>query len=596
MPDSTITGSARTGERDRAADTASGADRPEAVEARAREEVRTQGDRAREDHGGQEDRIQEALETAAAVAEKTGGLGIPGRPINRRSPFMIGMTAAFGVAVAYGLVELFIRARSVLIIIGLATFIAAGLDPIVSWLVRHRIPRWAAVVIVVGCALGVVAAFLAAAIPPLASEATSLAHQIPHYMHNLQDRNSQLGRLNIKYHLQQRLSKLVTGGGSSLIGGVLGAGKLVLGTASFIVAVMVLSIYFLAGLPRIKVFAYQLVPHSRRPRVILIGDEILAKVGGYVLGNFITSVIAGLGTYFWLLAFGVPYPILLAMFVALLDLVPVIGSTIGGAVVTLVALTVSLPVALATLGFYIGYRLAEDYLIVPRIQGRTVELPALASLVAVLIGGVLLGIVGALVAIPVAAAVRRRRRRRQAQLRETDLRIEQMSLGEGHHENVPGPGSRARSAWTLMQPAPVARTGRALPRSPRLSLKPPAVTGVAPVQQAVAERVLAGEVCAYAQLPLRLAGNDSVLMIAEDRLDPLHLLGEPPGVGAHRREVALHAGLDRADDQFPRNLAQPRLQVPDEHLSVACRPEDGAEPLKFGGQPPCAVAADNVPE
>jgi predicted PurR-regulated permease PerM len=404
--DSTMTDSARTGERDRAAATAAGADRREAAEIRAQEEVRTQDDHAREDRGGQEDRIQEALETAAAVAEETGGLGTPGRPINKRSPFMIGMTAAFGVAVAYGVVELSIRARSVLIIIGLAAFIAVGLDPVVGWLVRHRIPRWAAVVIVVGCALGMAAAFLAAAIPPLASEATSLAHQIPHYMHSLQDRSSQLGRLNFKYHLQQRLSKLVTGGGSSLIGGVLGAGKLVLGTASFIVAVLVLSIYFLAGLPRIKVFAYQLVPHSRRPRVILIGDEILAKVGGYVLGNFITSVIAGLGTYFWLLAFGVPYPILLAMFVALLDLVPVIGSTIGGAVVTLVALTVSLPVAIATLGFYIGYRLAEDYLIVPRIMGRTVQLPAIVSLVAVLIGGVLLGIVGALVAIPVAAAVR----------------------------------------------------------------------------------------------------------------------------------------------------------------------------------------------
>ena len=94
------------------------------------------------------------------------------------------------------------------------------------------------------------------------------------------------------------------------------------------------------------------------------------------------------------------------MFVAFLDLIPVIGSTIGGIVVSLVALTVSLPVALATLAFYIGYRLAEDYLIVPRIMGRTVELPAIVSLVAVLIGGVLLGIVGALIAIPVAAAVR----------------------------------------------------------------------------------------------------------------------------------------------------------------------------------------------
>jgi len=199
---------------------------------------------------------------------------------------------------------------------------------------------------------------------------------------------------------------VLTSGGNSLVGGVLGAGELVLSTVSFILVVLVLSIYFLVGLPRIKVFAYQLVPHSRRPRVILIGDEILAKVGGYVLGNFITSVIAGLGTYFWLLAWGVPYPILLGMFVAFLDLIPVIGSTVGGAVVSLVALTVSLPVAVATLAFYIVYRLAEDYLIVPRVMGRTVQVPAIVSLIAVLIGGVLMGIIGALVAIPVAAAVR----------------------------------------------------------------------------------------------------------------------------------------------------------------------------------------------
>jgi predicted PurR-regulated permease PerM len=199
---------------------------------------------------------------------------------------------------------------------------------------------------------------------------------------------------------------VLTSGGTSLVGGILGAGELVLTTASAIVAVMVLSIYFLAGLPGIKVFAYRLVPHSRRPRVILIGDEILAKVGGYVLGNFLTSVIAGLGTYLWLFAWGVPYPILLATFVAFLDLIPVIGSSVGGAVVSLVALTVSVPVALATLGFYIAYRLAEDYLIVPRVMNRTVQVPAIVSLIAVLVGGVLLGIVGALIAIPVAAAVR----------------------------------------------------------------------------------------------------------------------------------------------------------------------------------------------
>lgn len=381
---------------------------PVAAETKTQERVRTRDrDQPQDEELTQgEARIQEAVEEAAAVAEETGGLGVPGRPINRRSPFMIGMAGAFGVAVTYGLVELFIRARSVLILIGLAMFIAAGLDPVVGWLTRHRMPRWAAVLTVIGCSVGVVAAFLAAAIPPLTNEATSLAHQIPHYLHDLQNRNSELGKLNAKYQIQQRLTKLVTSKGTSLIGGVLGAGALVLSTASSLLVVAVLSIYFLAGLPQIKLFAYRLVPHSRRPRVILIGDEILAKVGGYVLGNFLTSVIAGAGTFLWMLAFGIPYPLLLAMFVALLDLIPVIGSTIGGAVVTLVALTVSLPVAIGTLAFYIAYRLAEDYLIVPRIMGRTVQVPAIVSLVAVLLGAVLLGIVGALVAIPAAAAIR----------------------------------------------------------------------------------------------------------------------------------------------------------------------------------------------
>jgi predicted PurR-regulated permease PerM len=252
----------------------------------------------------------------------------------------------------------------------------------------------------------VVAGFFAAAIPPLAAQTTRLVSELPHYAHTLQDHNSQLGRLNVRYHLEQRLSHLLATRGSSLVGGLLGAGELVLGAVTSMLVVIVLVAYFLAGMPRIKLFAYRLAPHSRRARVILLGDEIFTKVGGFVLGNVVTSVIAGVGTYLWMLAFGIPYPLLLGLFVALMDLIPVIGSTIGGAVVSLVALTVSLPVAIATLAFYIGYRLAEDYLLVPRIMGSTVKVPAVVSIVAVLVGGALMGIVGALVAIPAAAALR----------------------------------------------------------------------------------------------------------------------------------------------------------------------------------------------
>jgi predicted PurR-regulated permease PerM len=353
-----------------------------------------------------EARIEEAVAEAAEIAEETGGLGDLGRPVNRRSPFFIGMAAAAGVAVTYGLVELTIKARAVLILIGLALFIAAGLDPGVAWLERHRFPRSLAVLTILLAAFAVLGGFVAAAIPPLVAQASALAHHLPQYAHSLQDHNSGLGKLNAKYHVQQRVSGLLSTKGSALIGGVLGAGELVLSTATSMILIGVMVAYFLFSMPRIRLFAYRLAPHSRRTRVILIGDEIFTKVGGYVLGNFLTSVIAGIGTYVWLVIFGVPYPVLLALTVALFDLIPVIGAYVGGAVVSLVALTVSLPVAVATLCFYVGYKLAEDYFIVPRVMGRTVQVPAVVSLVAVLIGGTLMGIIGALVAIPAAAALR----------------------------------------------------------------------------------------------------------------------------------------------------------------------------------------------
>jgi predicted PurR-regulated permease PerM len=353
-----------------------------------------------------DDIIQQDVEVAAAVAQETGGLGRPGRPLDRRSPFFIGMAAAAGVAVTYGMAELVIRARSVLVLIGLALFIAAGLDPAVSWLTRRRLPRWAAVLAVLAAAVGVLAAFLVAAIPPLTNQATTLAAHLPSYLHALNNPKSDLGRLNLKYHLEQKAQQLLSSHGSSIASGILGAGEVVLSAFTSMVVVLVLTIYFLAGLPRIKLFLYRLAPRSRRARVILIGDEIFTKVGGYLLGNILTSLVAGLGTYIWMMIFGIPYPALLGLLVALLDLIPVVGSTIGGAVVTLVALTVSLPVALATLGFYIAYRFAEDYLLVPRVMGRTVQVPAAVTVVSVLIGAALLGLVGALVAIPAAAAVR----------------------------------------------------------------------------------------------------------------------------------------------------------------------------------------------
>ncbi len=128
-------------------------------------------------------------------------------------------------------------------------------------------------------------------------------------------------------------------------------------------------------------------------------------MGGFVLGNLVTSVVSGVLTTVWLAIFGVPYAVLLGLLVAILDLIPMVGSTIGGIIVSLVALSKGIPIALATACFYIAYRLIEDYLLTPRVMRHTVSSSAGVTIVAVLIGGTLLGLIGAVIAIPVAAAI-----------------------------------------------------------------------------------------------------------------------------------------------------------------------------------------------
>jgi predicted PurR-regulated permease PerM len=347
--------------------------------------------------------VAEAVAAQMSTAEHA--LGRPGRPVNRRSPFFVGMSATAGVAVMAGVVEMIVTVRDVLILIGLALFLAIGLEPAVSAMTRRKIPRWAAVTIALVAGLAVVGGFLAAALPPLARQATQFLTQAPTMLPRAFGHNSLLGQLNERFQLQPRLLQILNGDGSGLVNGLLGAGQVVFSALSSTLIVIVLTVYFLADMPRIRANLYRLVPHSRRPRAILLGDEVFAKVGGYVLGNLLISLIAGVLTFIAVLLAGLPYPLLLSIFVALLDLVPVIGSTVAGGVVCLVALSVSMTACATVTTFFVAYRLVEDYVLVPRIIGRVVKVPALVTVVAVLVGGALLGIVGALVAIPVAASL-----------------------------------------------------------------------------------------------------------------------------------------------------------------------------------------------
>jgi len=308
-----------------------------------------------------------------------------------------------GVAVTYGAVRVLGSASAVLVLVGAAMFFALGLEPAVSELVNRRLPRWAAVTVVVVVVFGVLVATVAAAIPPLMEEARHFIEQAPHYLQEAQNHSTLIGRINERFHLQ-RITDMVHSSGTPALGNVVKAGETVVGVVSRIGVVAVLTVYFLADMRRIRATMYRFVPNSRRPRAILIGDEVMAKFGDYVFGNVLTSLIAGAATSVWCFFFDAPYALLLGAFVAILDLFPD-GSSVGGFVVALVALTVSIPVSIATVAFYIVFRLAEDYLLTPKIIGRAVKVPGGVTVVAVMIGGALLGVVGALMAIPVAAAL-----------------------------------------------------------------------------------------------------------------------------------------------------------------------------------------------
>ncbi|MFF4341803.1 AI-2E family transporter [Kitasatospora sp. NPDC001540] len=332
-------------------------------------------------------------------------------PVRRSSParwpgFATGLRLALGALTGWFLFRQLLRLEEFLTLLLLSVFLAVSLEPVVAALCRRRLRRGWAVATVLGVFLLLVAGFLLLVVPPVGQEAGVLARRLPAWLEQVHDHHSALGRIEDRFHLAEQAKNALGGsGGPGLMGGVLGAGRLLLDTVTSVVVVATVTLYLMADMPDIKEFCYRFVKGSSRDRARELTEEILARTGRYMLGNLVTSVIAGIATAVWCAAVGVPYAAALGVFVALMDLVPIVGSTIGGIVVSLVALAVSWPVALATAGFYIGFRLLEDYLIMPRTMKFAVDVHPFVTVVAVLVGGALLGIVGALVAVPAAVAL-----------------------------------------------------------------------------------------------------------------------------------------------------------------------------------------------
>ena len=274
---------------------------------------------------------QEGL-AALSTGEEFGSLG---RPLRRDSPFLLGFFGALGVLLALGIVHAMSQARSVIILVVVALFLAVGLNPLVEGLTRRGMRRSFAIGIVFVVVIGAFVGFGFAVVPPVVEQTNAFVKQLPSYLADLRG-NRTIRQFDNDYHVIEKAQAYVTGPdlGQRLFGGLLGVGRIVLNTVFSAFSLLIMTLYFLAALPSMKRQAYQLVPASRRERVTLLTDEILIRIGGFVSGALAVAFIAASTSYVFLLILGLPYALALAVFVGLLDLIPLVGATIAAIAVS----------------------------------------------------------------------------------------------------------------------------------------------------------------------------------------------------------------------------------------------------------------------
>ena len=298
------------------------------------------------------------------------------------------------------------QARSVIVLIVVALFLAVGLSPVVEWLIARGLRRGFAIAIVFFVVIGAFVGFGFAVLPPVVEQSNEFVQELPDYLEDLR-RNPTLRQFDDDYGFIERAQDYVTPAtsASGLFGGIVGVGRVVISAVFSAFTLLIMTLYFLAALPSMKRQAYRLVPASRRERVTLLSDEVISRIGGFVSGALSVAFIAGLTSYIFLSIVGLPFALALAVLVAIFDLIPLVGATIAAVIVSLIGFTESVGVGLACIAFYVAYQQFENYFVYPRVMRKAVDVPAPLTIVAVLLGGALLGVVGALLAIPIAAAV-----------------------------------------------------------------------------------------------------------------------------------------------------------------------------------------------
>jgi predicted PurR-regulated permease PerM len=298
---------------------------------------------------------------------------------------------------------------NILVLVLVAAVFAIGLDPAVRILERLGMRRGIAVVAIFFVMLLFLLLFALLVVPPLVREATGLANDIPRIIAGLQKRQDWIGRFVRNTDLPTKLSDLtkeLPQKASQSFQTILGVTKGVASVIFNVLTIAILMIYFLLSLPRMRAVSGLLFSPERREVGERVLSESLSKIGGFVTGNLLTSLIAGVAAAIAFVISGVPFAIALAMWVAIADLIPAVGATLGAIPAIAVGFSQSFVVGLVMVVYFIVYQQVENYFIVPRIMKDAVDLSPAAVIVSTLIGGSLAGFAGALLALPVGATIK----------------------------------------------------------------------------------------------------------------------------------------------------------------------------------------------
>ena len=327
------------------------------------------------------------------------------------------LATVFVIVVVYFSSQVLYRLRAVLLLMLVGAFIALLLNPIVVFLQHWKLPRRGAAVLVVTIAAILVFVGLSVAFGyPLVNSMTHLANALPTYVHNAEHNKGWIGHLLTRYHVQtwlQRNSSKLVSLANGLSKPALALGK---GAATLLVALITIfafvTLLLLEG-PKIRRAGLAMMLPKNRVWVSKVGAQVSRAALGYMLGNFLTSLIAGFVVFITLFTLNVPFAILFAIWVALVDFIPQIGGALAGIPTVLFALVHSVTAGVITAIVFVVYSLIENHVLNPIIMSRTVKINPLSVFIAILVGaeigswvgGIFGGFVGVLLAVPSAATI-----------------------------------------------------------------------------------------------------------------------------------------------------------------------------------------------